>query len=156
MRRSIDGGLTFLPETIPFPAGTADIEDNAPPNPRVPGLLSWLQGSVQPRILPDPVRPGNIYVVSVDNPGNNYAAGDPSDIVFARSTNNGLTWAQSTISHGPAGTIQIFPAAAIDGQGNIAVTWYDTRRGLKNAGLDGIPGNADDDFLLDVFATVST
>jgi PKD repeat protein len=147
MRRSTDGGQTFGAEIIPFPAGTADIEDNAPPNPRIPGLLSWLQGSVQPRILPDPVRPGNIYVVTVDNPGNNYAMGDPSDIVFARSTNNGGSWTRSTISHGPVGTIQIMPAAAIDQQGNLAVTWYDTRRGLTNAAGD---------FLLDVFATVRT
>ena len=60
------------------------------------------------------------------------AAGDPSDIVLARSTDNGATWTRTTISHGAAGTIQIMPAAAIDAAGNITVTWYDNRRGLTN------------------------
>ncbi len=157
MRRSTDGGVTFQPElaNLPFTAGTADINVNYPPNPRIPGLLSLLLGSEQPRILTDPIHPGTLYVVTVDNLGNNYSSGDQSDIRFARSTDDGTIWATSTISHGPLGTFQIMPAATIDELGNIAVTWYDNRRGLKNSGLDGIPGNADDDFLLDVYGTVS-
>src|SRR5262245_45762318 len=154
MRRSADGGLTFGPEIIPFPAGTADTQvtagsaDYGPPvPPRINGLKSWLQGSLQPRILVDPARPGNIYIVSVDDPDNVYdAASDPSDIVLARSTDNGATWTQSIISHGAAGTIQIMPAAAIDTNGNITVTWYDNRGGLTNAAGD---------FLLDVYSTSS-
>ncbi len=155
MRRSTDGGQTFQPEIVPFPAGTADVNDNAPPNPREPGNLSWWLGAVQPRVLADPIHPGTLYVVSVDDPNNAYASGDDSDVVFARSTDFGATWTRTTISHGPVGTFQIMPAATIDELGNIAVTWYDNRRGLTNSGLDGIPGNADDDFLLDVYSTVS-
>src|SRR5262249_38826721 len=98
-------------------------------------------------ILVDPARPGNVYVVSVDDPDNVYdAAGDPSDIVLARSTDSGATWTRSTISHGAPGTIQIMPAAAIDAFGIITVTWYDSRGGLTNASGD---------FLLDVYTTSS-
>src|SRR5207248_1723043 len=103
--------------------------------------------SLQPRILVDPARPGNIYVVSVDDPDNVYdSTGDPSDVVLARSTNNGASWTRSTISHGPAGTLQVMPAAAIDAVGNITVTWYDNRGGLTNSSGD---------YLLDVYATTS-
>lgn len=160
MVRSEDSGATFLPETTPFPAGTAATTTNTGngSNPRVPGSLSWLQGSVQPRILIDPVDPKNVYVVAVDDPDNNYTMGDPSDIVFARSENYGANWTPPiTISHAPVGTLQIMPSAAIDQQGNIVVTWYghgdpantnttDSYRGLRNIG---------NNFLLDVFATIS-
>ena len=107
--------------------------------------LSWLiRGgagvpySAEPGVdLGVPAVPGNIYVVSVDDPDNVYdAAGDPSDIVLARSTDNGATWTRSTISHGAAGTIQIMPAAAIDATGNLTVTWYDNRGLATNAAGD--------------------
>src|SRR5262249_10743497 len=135
-------------------AGTADAQVNAgsaeygpPVPPRINKLKSWLQGSLQPRILVDPARPGNMYVISVDDPDNVYdATGDPSDIVLARSTDGGATWTRSTISHGTAGTIQIMPAAAIDASGTITVTWYDTRGALTNAAGD---------WLMDVYTTDS-
>ncbi len=155
MVRSSDGGQTFQPVTTPFPAGTADITDNAPPNPTMAGNISWMQGAVQPRILVDPVRPNNVYVISVDDPDNNYASGDPADIVMARSTDYGASWIRSTISHGPFGTIQTMPTAAIDEDGNITVTWYDSRNGAPSVGVDQILGTADDNLLLDLFATVS-
>jgi subtilisin-like proprotein convertase family protein len=155
LRYSSDGGATFQPEIVAFPAGTADINDNAPPNPTMPDNISWQQGSVQPKILLDPVRPNNIYVISVDDPDNNYAVGDASDIVLARSVDYGVTWTRSTISHAPFGTSQLMPSAAIDEEGNIAVTWYDTRNGVPSVGIDQIPGNADDNVLLDLYATVS-
>ncbi|MEX0978155.1 MAG: Ig-like domain-containing protein, partial [Pirellulales bacterium] len=157
MRRSVNGGATFQAElaNLPFTAGNADVNDNAPPNPRVPGNLSWWLGSPQPRILTHPTIPGTLFVVCVDDPNNIFANGDDSDVVLARSTDYGATWTTSTISHAPVGTFEIMPAAAIDELGNIAVAWYDNRRGLTNAGLDGMPGNGDDDFLLDVYATVS-
>jgi len=50
------------------------------------------------------------------------------------------------VSHGPSGTLQIMPAAAIDAAGNVTVTWYDNRRGLTNA---------IGDYLLDVYAATS-
>ncbi len=155
LRKSSDGGLTFQPDLVPFPAGTADINDNAPPNAPMNGLQAWMQGSVQPRIVLDPVRPGNIYVICVDDPDNNYASGDSADIVMARSTDYGATWTRSTISHAPFGTIQVMPTAYIDEEGSLAVSWYDTRRGLTSVGPDQTAGTADDNLLLDVYATVS-
>ncbi|HLZ73029.1 MAG TPA: Ig-like domain-containing protein [Dehalococcoidia bacterium] len=112
----------------------------------VPGSKSLWAGALQPFVLPDPNRPGNVYVIADDNPGNNYCSGDQSDVVFARSTDFGASWTRSTISHGPVGTFQVFGTGAIDQLGNMYATWYDSREGNKNAGGD---------FLLDRYATVS-
>src|SRR5262245_36832539 len=80
MRRSTDGGLTFGAEIIPFPAGTAATTANSATGVanKISGLHVWLQGSMQPRVLVDPVRPGNIYVVSVDDPDTFTTTNDPS------------------------------------------------------------------------------
>jgi hypothetical protein len=153
MRRSTDGGLTFGPEIIPFPAGTAATTNNSANGltNKINGLHVWLQGSMQPRILIDASRPGNIYVVSVDDPDAFTVTDDPSDIVISRSTNGGATWSRSTISQGIYGDSEIMPAAAIDAAGNVAVTWYDNRRHLTVS--DSLGGTH---YLLDLFATTST
>jgi hypothetical protein len=152
MRRSTDGGLTFGPEIIPFPAGTAATTTNSATGlaNKITGLHVWLQGSMQPRILIDPVRPGNIYVVSVDDPDAFDPTNDPSDIVIARSTDNGATWTRKTISQGLYGDSEFMPAAAIDAAGNIAVTWYDNRRHLVFP--DSLGGTH---YQLDLFANFS-
>jgi hypothetical protein len=106
----------------------------------------WMQGANQGFVIPDPVRPGQIYVVANHDPEGDFTTGDGGDVVLARSIDNGLTWAVSTVSHGPVGTLQAFPSGAIDQTGALVVTWWDTRRGLTNAG-----GN----LLLDQYATVS-
>ena len=152
MRRSTDGGLTFGPEIIPFPAGTAATTTNSGTGlaAKISGLHVWLQGSMQPRILADPVRPGNIYIVSVDDPDTFLPTDDPSDIVIARSTDNGVTWTRSTISQGLYGDSEIMPSASINSIGNLTVTWYDTRRHLTTG--DSLGGTH---FLLDLSAATS-
>jgi uncharacterized repeat protein (TIGR01451 family) len=147
--RSTDGGVTFGQKTLAFGPGASDISFNAQDasNGRtIPGTQFWTIGSSQPQVLADPSRPGQVYVVAADDP-NNGTGGDPADVVFARSTDNGQSWTTSTIDSGPNNSFQLFPQAAIDPFGDIVVAWYDNRRGLTNAA-----GH----FLLDVFARYST
>jgi hypothetical protein len=124
--------------------GRADITRNiqtAGFTRQIPGATFLTQGSLQPWILADPARPGNIYVISADS--NNGFHQDYGDIRLARSTDYGLTWSSSLIQTSSA----LFPNAAIDQFGDIVVGWYDNRRGLNNAA-----GH----FKLDVYATYST
>jgi len=116
-------------------------------NPTIPQTNFWLQGSQAAYTIPDPFRPGQIYVIGNDDPNNVAANGDDGDVVLARSTNNGLTWATSTITSGPSNSLQVMPTGAVDKQGNLCVMWYDTQNGATNTG-----GN----FLLDVYTTFST
>ena len=149
--RSTDGGLTFPQKTLAFGPGQADITFNRQENGatgNLAGTQFLTQGSVQPVVLADQVRPGNIYVFAVDDPDNNHGNGDDADLVFARSIDNGNNWTQQTIQTGPpGGSYQLFPTANVDQFGNIIVGWYDNRRGQTNAG-----GN----FLFDFFAMYST
>ncbi len=145
--RSTDGGQTFAQKTLAFTAGQSDITFNVQSDPGpIPNTHFWMQGAAQPWVLPDPARPGQVYVVSNDDPDNNHGSGDDADVVFARSTDNGQTWNVTTIADS-GDSHQLFPFAAIDSNGNIVVAWYDTRAGATN-------GN--DNLLLDVWATYST
>jgi hypothetical protein len=146
--RSTNGGQTFTQKTQAFTDGQADVTYNRQSaGGLIPGTDFWMLGAPQPWVLPDPTRPGFVYVVSNDDPDNNHGNGDDGNIVFSRSGDNGMSWVTSTISAGPANSFQLFPTASIDAFGNIVVAWYDNRAGATNAG-----GN----FLLDVFATYST
>jgi hypothetical protein len=112
----------------------------------------WMQGANQGFVIPDPVRPGNVYVVANDDPNDNFTTGDGADVVLARSTDYGQTWSIKTVSHEPAaqpgtaGSLQVYPTGAIDQLGNLVVAWWDTRRGFTNAAGS---------LLLDQYATVS-
>ncbi|HEX8029693.1 MAG TPA: Ig-like domain-containing protein, partial [Vicinamibacterales bacterium] len=112
----------------------------------IPNTTFWMQGANQGFVLPDPIRPGYIYVVANDDPENDFTTGDGGDVIVARSTDNGLNWSISTVSHAPAGTFQGYPTGAIDQLGNLVVTWWDARRGLTNAAGT---------LMLDQYATVS-
>jgi hypothetical protein len=107
----------------------------------IPGAQFLTFGSMQPWVLADPARPGNIYVISADS--NNGFHQDYGDIRMARSTDGGLTWSSSLIETSST----FFPNAAIDQFGDIVVAWYDNRRGVTN------PAGH---FKLDVYATYST
>jgi hypothetical protein len=149
--RSTDGGVSFAQKTLAFGPGQSDITFNIQTSERtIPGTQFWTQGSAQPWVLADPVRPGSVYVVTADDP-TNAAEAPNSRVVFARSSDNGATWSlpQPGGMLAPLGgdSFQLFPTAAIDPFGDIVVAWYDNRRGLTNS---------HDHFLLDVFATYST
>jgi len=148
--RSTNGGVTFPQKNNAFAAGAADMTFNVQTsaNGKIAGTQFWLQGSVQPWVLPDPTHNGHVYVVANDDPDNNVNAGDPANVYIARSTNFGVAWgAPARVDGGPGTTFQVMPTAAIDDDtGCIAVHWYDNRRGTKNA---------NNRFLLDVNYTVS-
>jgi hypothetical protein len=114
----------------------------------IPNAQFWMQGANQGFVILDPVRPGHVYVVVNDDPQDNFGAttGDHADVKLARSIDYGQTWALSTVSHAPAGTLQVFPTGASDQLGNLVLAWWDTRRGFTNAA-----GN----LLLDQYATIS-
>ena len=112
----------------------------------VPGTDFWMQGAFQGFVIPDPLLTSNVYVVFNADPNSNYTTGDPGDVKLARSTDYGQSWAVTTASHGPAGTLQVYPTGAVDQLGDIVITWWDTRRGFRNVG---------NNFLLDQYASVS-
>jgi hypothetical protein len=161
---STDGGASFSQPNIPtgasYPFGTS--------LNGIPGLtLTNDQFRTQTihNIAVDPTRPGHVYVViSTQITDSNGNPVDPGDILFARSTDYGVTW-QTTFRVGPYqgasvlnddnnGTSstgapddvadgQALPRLATDAQGDIGVIWYDTRRDPS-------------DTLLDVYGTIST
>jgi hypothetical protein len=144
--RSTNGGTSYPQKKTAFAAGAADITFNVQSGPRtIPNAIFWLQGSVQPRILADPLTAGRIYVIANDQPNST----DFADVDIVISTDNGNNWsAPAHVDSGAAGTFQVMPSAAIDPiTGCIVVTYYDNRNNAKNAA-----GN----FLLDVFATRSS
>lgn len=149
--RSGDGGRSFPQKSVAFGPGHSDVTYNLQFAARtIPGTRFLTAGSSQPWVLADPVRPGNVYVVTADDPTD--SAGAPyARVVFARSTDNGATWSfpqpGGMIAPLAGDSFQVFPTAAIDPFGDIVVAWYDNRRGQTNR---------NGRFLLDVFATYSS
>lgn len=151
MHHSPDGGATFNPRSFPFPAGQSDMTWNVQhlDNGVIPGATFWLQGSVQPWILPDPFIAGRVHVVTNDDPDDDVNKGDAADVVITTSADFGQTWtAPNQVDSGPAGTFQVLPTAAIDPiSGAIAVTYY-SNSAQSDADNDG-------NFDLDLLATYS-
>jgi hypothetical protein len=59
----------------------------------------------------------------------------PERIYFSKSTNNGNDWSTKVdVSTAPVGTHHNFPAIAAAGNGNVRISWMDTR--AANGGLD--------------------
>ncbi|MFG2294877.1 Ig-like domain-containing protein [Streptomyces sp. NPDC048603] len=157
--RDGSGGADFAAGTVQqrttaFGTGqatvTCNVQDGAGD---IPGTDFWLQGSMQPWVLPDPARPGNVYVLANDDPDNAFGTGDDSDVHIARSTDNGATFGTPTrVDHGPGQTFAIMPTAHIDQDGNIVAHWYDNRGGARNGGTGP---NGNNNFLLDLYGTAS-
>ena len=153
------GGAAFAAGTVPqrstaFGAGDATVTCNVQGGgSEIPGASFWLQGTMQPWILPDPTRAGHVYVVANDDPNDAYGNGDDADVVIASSTDSGVTFSTDRVDHGTAGSFAVMPSAHIDQDGRITVTWYDNRRLLMNTGANANNGTAN--FLLDVYGTTS-
>lgn len=147
--RSTDGGVSFAQKSLAYTAGNADITFNVQSSPgAIPGTKFWLQGSGEGWVLPDAQIAGNVYVVAADDPDNDHASGDASNIYIVRSTDNGMTWSSPIrVDHDAGTSFQVMPTATIDDKTDqIAVMWYDNRLGGTNAGGS---------WLLNVFYTVS-
>ncbi|WP_406367679.1 Ig-like domain-containing protein [Streptomyces sp. NBC_01546] len=157
--RDGSGGADFaggaVPQrSTPFGAGEASVTCNVQNGAGdIPGTDFWLQGSMQSWVLPDPGRPGNVYVVANDDPDNAFGSGDDGDVRIARSTDNGVSFAApSRVDHGPGQTLAVMPTAHIDQDGNIVAHWYDNRSGRRNGGTGP---NGNNNFLLDLYGTAS-
>jgi hypothetical protein len=152
------GGQNFaagvvLEKSTAFGAGEATVTCNEQDvDTEIPGTDFWLQGTMQPWILPDPVRAGNVYVVANDDPNNAFGDGDDADVVIARSTDFGATFTISRVDHGPGQSFAVMPTAHIDQDGNIVAHWYDNRSGATNGGTGP---NGNDNFLLELYGTAS-
>jgi hypothetical protein len=155
--RSTDGGATFpVKNNTAFPAGQADITFNnqaQAANVQAARTLAnarfWMLGSIKAYVLADPTHPGTVYMIVNDDPNNgSSAAVDHTDIRFARSTDNGVTWGVSTIVTGAANVYRVYPTASIDRFGDIVVAWYDNSRGNQNS-------TAFHDYLLDFYTIYS-
>ncbi|UYQ65980.1 Ig-like domain-containing protein [Streptomyces peucetius] len=158
--RDGSGGADFAAGTVPqrtsaFGPGQASVSCNVQDNSggEIPGTDFWLQGSMQPWVLPDPARPGNVYVVANDDPNDNFGNGDDGDVRIARSTDNGVSFGPPTrVDHGPGQTLAVMPTAHLDQDGNLVAHWYDNRSGERNGGTGP---NGNDNFLLEVYGTTS-
>jgi hypothetical protein len=163
VNHSADGGASF---SLPNPTTSAGYAFGYPntvgPNGTVANDNFRTQN--QRAIAADPKRPGTVYAaeanIITDGAGNIL---DSGDIVFARSTDYGVTWTTTFEVGGQRAKVlnddnggrrttglpsdvvdgQAMPRLVTDAQGDVAVIWYDTRRD---------PGQQ----LLDVFGTVST
>jgi hypothetical protein len=145
--RSTDGGVSYPQKTPAFTGGNADITFNVQGNPRVLNQnRSWTQGSAQPWVVPDPIKPNTVSVIAADDPTNTAHGGANDDmaVFIVRSVNSGGVWsAPAQVDSGPGTSHQFFPTASIDYNSQcLTVAWYDSRAGATNAA-----GN----FLLDVF-----
>lgn len=121
LRRSSDGGINFSPATVAFTV------------PIVGGLKQdSVQNTVGIQMAADngygPYR-GNVYIVI----SSKFSPNDSCDIVFSKSTNYGANWsAPVRLNDDNTNTDQWLPALAVDNNGRIYATWYDSRIDPQN------------------------
>ncbi len=132
-------------------AGQSDITFNDQSGSRtIAGTTFLTQGSVIPYVLVNPIEPGVMYVVTVEDPDAGTNKPPSSEVVIATLTQNANgTWSSATSVIAPpssSSVFQLFPTATIDAVGDIVVSWYTNQSGAKNAAGD---------YLLDTYATYS-
>ncbi len=126
---SSDGGATFIPATPVQSSFTfTELKFN-----------STYRKNSFPALAVSPTN-GDVYVVYADQPSNTVGA----QIEFMKSTNGGLTFSNPVVINDVSTGQQFFPAVAVDGEGVIHVSWFDTRKGSGSTAL------------YDIYATHST
>ncbi len=120
--KSTDGGLSWTVNNNAFEVNGITGVLPTKSNIRVNGL---------PRIAVDksnsPFR-GNVYIVTTQR--NRFPAGNDPDIIFYKSSDNGITWSQAVRVNQDAfnnGKIQYFPSIDVDEYGGINIIYYDDR-----------------------------
>ena len=105
----------------------------------IPGANMWLQGSLQPWILPTRCDRRACSWSPTTTRTTTRTPGDAADVFIVTSNDSGTTWgAPVRVDQGPAGTFQVMPTAAINPvNGAIGVTYYDNRA-LSDADGDGV------------------
>ncbi len=84
-------------------------------------------GQWDSQISVDPVDGRTVYASFMQN--------NKSDIIVAKSTDNGNTWSTKVdVSTAPTSTHHNFPAIAAIGNGDVRISWMDSR--AANGGLD--------------------
>ncbi len=132
---SSDGGRTFQPEVkisdADIPGQSPDAKGDLIFGVRAPGNYPC------PHLSIDTAVTGNLYMVW-NALGVTQDEGHGTDIYFSRSTDNGKTWSPAQVvnndSNGVNGTYtdHFYPSIAVNGKGEIAVTWYDRREDPAN------------------------
>ncbi len=117
-----DAGTTAAFQGVNYVDLDGDIPPYGGPNPA--GLLSQVWVAVNHSDGPNR---GHVYVVSaVDRDSTT----DPADIMFARSTNGGVSWSSPVRVNDDSawnGAYQWFPTLSVAPNGRIDITWNDTR-----------------------------
>jgi len=120
--KSTDGGGTWTTKTI-------DISESPPQCPEY--NCGWAYLGAQLVLTSDSA--GNIYLLW--NAGSTPKG--PERIYFAKSTDGGNTYtAKVEVSTAPAGTHHAFPAIAAVGNGDVRISWMDTRAATPTGGLE--------------------
>ena len=118
--KSTNGGVTW----------TTNVLDVSKAPPQCPEYnCGWAYLGAQMVMASD----ANGVVYALWNAGS--TVNGPERIYFSKSTDNGNTWsAKVDVSTAPAGTHHNFPAIAATGNGDVRISWMDSR--AANGGLD--------------------
>jgi hypothetical protein len=124
INRSDDGGVTFGSDRKVADVSPIGSSENCGEETR-PTLNGSIRVTEFPTIAVDASggpHDGNVYVAWNDN-----RSGNP-DILFARSTDGGVTWSTPVrVNDDATTTDQFMPAMTVDASGVIYIGWYDRR-----------------------------